>query len=205
MKRSSCASGSGYVPSCSIGFCVARTKNGFGSSSDLPCAVTWPSCIASRSAACVLGGVRLISSARTTLAKSGPATKRKRRRPVCGSSSMISVPVMSPGMRSGVNWMRLNERSQRVRERADEERLGQAGHADEQGVAAREQRHQQPLDGLVLPDDLPGDFRPEPSGRVGELRRRRVRRVDGHAVGMRVESAGPRRRRAAARRRRAAT
>ena len=27
-KRSSCASGSGYVPSCSIGFCVASTMNG---------------------------------------------------------------------------------------------------------------------------------------------------------------------------------
>ena len=31
MKRSSCASGSGYVPSCSIGFCVASTRNGSGS------------------------------------------------------------------------------------------------------------------------------------------------------------------------------
>ena len=30
MKRSSWASGSGYVPSCSIGFCVASTKNGSG-------------------------------------------------------------------------------------------------------------------------------------------------------------------------------
>ncbi len=28
MKRSTCASGSGYVPSCSIGFCVAKTRNG---------------------------------------------------------------------------------------------------------------------------------------------------------------------------------
>lgn len=28
MKRSSCASGSGYVPSYSIGFCVAITMNG---------------------------------------------------------------------------------------------------------------------------------------------------------------------------------
>ena len=28
MKRSTCASGSGYVPSDSIGFCVAITRNG---------------------------------------------------------------------------------------------------------------------------------------------------------------------------------
>ena len=31
MKRSTCASGSGYVPSWSIGFCVASTRNGSGS------------------------------------------------------------------------------------------------------------------------------------------------------------------------------
>src|ERR1700685_3569096 len=29
-KRSRCASGSGYGPSCSMGFCVASTKNGSG-------------------------------------------------------------------------------------------------------------------------------------------------------------------------------
>jgi hypothetical protein len=30
MKRSSCDSGSGKVPTCSEGFCVAMTKNGVG-------------------------------------------------------------------------------------------------------------------------------------------------------------------------------
>jgi hypothetical protein len=34
----------------------------------------------------------------------------------------------------------------------DEERLGEAGHADEQAVAAREQRGQQVIDHLALPD-----------------------------------------------------
>ena len=62
------------------------------------------------SAAWVLGGVRLISSASTMLAKIGPCTKRKARLPVVRSSSMISVPVMSLGIRSGVNWMRLKLR-----------------------------------------------------------------------------------------------
>jgi hypothetical protein len=33
------------------------------------------------------------------------------RRPVVVSSWMMSVPVMSDGIRSGVNWMRLNFRS----------------------------------------------------------------------------------------------
>ena len=32
MKRSTCASGSGYVPSYSTGFCVAKTRNGRASS-----------------------------------------------------------------------------------------------------------------------------------------------------------------------------
>ena len=70
----------------------------------------WYSCMACKSAAWVLGGVRLISSASTMLAKMGPWTNRKLRLPVDWSSSMISVPVMSLGIRSGVNWMRLNLR-----------------------------------------------------------------------------------------------
>ena len=35
-NRSSCDSGSGKVPTCSCGFCVAMTKNGSGSGIDLP-------------------------------------------------------------------------------------------------------------------------------------------------------------------------
>ena len=110
MNRSSWASGSGYVPSCSIGFCVASTKNGSGRGYVAPPAVTCRSCIASSSAACVLGGVRLISSARIMLAKIGPAMNVNRRRPVSGSSWRMSVPVMSEGIMSGVNWMRRKER-----------------------------------------------------------------------------------------------
>ena len=110
MNRSSWASGSGYVPSCSIGFWVAMTKNGGRGRSVCEPAVTWYSCMACKRAAWVLGGVRLISSARTMLAKIGPWTNRNARLPVAWSSSMISVPVMSLGIRSGVNWMRLNFR-----------------------------------------------------------------------------------------------
>src|SRR6476659_1173581 len=109
-KRSSCASGSGYVPSCSIGFCVARTKTGSGSGIVWPLALTLGSCIASSSAACVRGGARLISSAKTMLANTGPCTKRKLRAPLAESSSRISVPVMSLGTRSGVNWIRWKSR-----------------------------------------------------------------------------------------------
>ncbi len=69
--------------------------------------VTWPSCIASSSAAWVFGGVRLISSASTTLAKTGPRLSRKL--PV--SESKTFVPTTSAGIMSGLNWMRLKETS----------------------------------------------------------------------------------------------
>src|SRR5918992_733911 len=107
MKRSSCASGSGYVPSYSIGFCVAATMNGRASSYVVPSIVTWFSCMHSSSAACVLGGARLISSPRTRLANTGPGRN---------SNSFerwlkTFTPVTSDGSRSGVNWRRENEAS----------------------------------------------------------------------------------------------
>ena len=72
MKRSTCASGSGYVPSCSIGFCVARTRNGEGRRYVSSPIVTWRSCIDSSRADCTLAGARFISSARSRLVKTGP-------------------------------------------------------------------------------------------------------------------------------------
>ena len=66
---------------------------------------------------------------------------------------MMSVPVMSEGIRSGVNWMRENFRSSTRAMRVDEQRLGQARHADDQAVAADEQRQQHLLDDVLLPDD----------------------------------------------------
>src|SRR6185437_14765389 len=89
-----------------MGFCVASTKNGSGSACVCPAAVTACSCMACSSAACVLGGARLISSASTAFAKMGPFTYLNTRRPVAWSSSSSSVPVMSLGMRSGVNGTR---------------------------------------------------------------------------------------------------
>src|SRR5262245_47017595 len=102
MKRSSWASGSGYVPSCSIGFCVARTKKSRGRGWLWPSTVTVRSCMASSSAACVLGGVRLISSASSTSVNSGPRVNVN----LLVWKSNRLVPRMSPGRRSGVNWMR---------------------------------------------------------------------------------------------------
>ena len=58
--------------------------------------------MASSSALCVLGVARLISSASTMLLKIGPGTKRYALRPSLSCSSTL-VPVMSAGIRSGVN------------------------------------------------------------------------------------------------------
>ena len=49
----------------------------------MPSTVTWRSSIGSSSADCVRGGVRLISSTSTTLAKTGPG--RNRNEPSCWS------------------------------------------------------------------------------------------------------------------------
>ena len=125
--------------------------------------------MACSSAAWVLGGVRLISSASTTLAKIGPFTNRNARLPVVWSSSMISVPVMSLGMRSGVNCTRLKRERQRLGHGVDHQRLGQAGHADEQGVAAGEDGGQDALDDLLLPDDAPRHLGAEARGGGGQL------------------------------------
>jgi hypothetical protein len=69
------------------------------------------------------------------------------------SSSITSVPVMSLGIRSGVNWIRLKLQ---VSARASVEIssvLASPGTPDEQRVPAAEDRHQELLDDLVLPDD----------------------------------------------------
>ena len=43
--------------------------------------------------------------------------------------------------------------AERVRQGRNEQRLGEAGHADQQGVPAGEQRDQHQIDHLLLPDD----------------------------------------------------
>ena len=63
------------MPSYSTGLAVASTWNGAASGNVVPSTVTWRSCIASSSAACVFGGVRLISSASSTPVKIGPGRK----------------------------------------------------------------------------------------------------------------------------------
>src|ERR687886_1775637 len=107
VKRSSCASGSGYVPSYSIGFCVAITMNGRPSSYEIPSTVTCCSCMHSSSAACVFGDARLISSTRRRFANTGPGLNSN----AFARWSYTLTPVTSDGSRSGVNCSRENDAS----------------------------------------------------------------------------------------------
>ena len=87
-----------------MGLSVASTTNGLGSGRVTPSTLTWPSAMASSSAAWVLGGVRLISSASSRPVNTGPG--RKAGSPVARSSTI--APVRSAGSMSGVNWTRVN-------------------------------------------------------------------------------------------------
>ena len=131
---------------------MAITKKGSGR-----CNVSWPtvtsrSCIACKRAAWVLGGVRLISSARMMLEKSGPGTKRKVLRPASGSSRTL-VPVMSEGIRSGVNWIRLKPTSRILAIELTIKVLASPGTPTKQDVPPGEDRRQDQLDDLALTDD----------------------------------------------------
>ena len=68
------------------------------------------------------------------------------------------VPRMSAGIRSGVNWMRLNFRFERLGQRADQQRLAQARHAFQQAVPADEHARQHAVDDVVVADDHPADL-----------------------------------------------
>ena len=82
---------------------------------------------------------------------------------------MMLVPIMSAGIRSGVNWMRLKFRSSTWAERADQQRLAEAGHAFEQRVAADEQARQHAMDDLGVADDDLADLGHDAVVRLAEL------------------------------------
>ena len=138
---------------------MASTKNGEGSGLDVPDTVTAPSCMPSSSADWVLGVARFTSSASRMWPKMGPRWNSKCFRPL-GSSTMMLVPMMSPGIRSGVNW---------IRERPDEEGLAEARHALEQHMAAGKQADQHVRDDLVVPHDDLADLGAQGSERGDEV------------------------------------
>ena len=139
------------MPSDSIGFCVASTRNGDGTGKVWPPIVTWRSCMTSSRADCTLAGARLISSASRKLPNTGP-------------SSMSNEPVSGPedagadevgGDEVGRELHAPERAAEHAGERADGQGLGQAGNALEQHVTLGEERDEQPLEHRVLADDHP--------------------------------------------------
>ena len=161
-KRSSCASGSGNVPSCSIGFSVARTRNGDGSGRVTPSTVTCRSAIASSSADCVLGIARLISSTSTTFAKIGAGPELELARLLVEDREPGHVGRLEIGRALDAREARAVDR---LRERAGEDRLRRAGHVLEQNVAAGDERGEDERDLLVLADDDALDVFEQAAGR----------------------------------------
>ena len=71
--------------------------------------------------------------------------------------------MMSAGIRSGVNCTRLVAKPEHDAQRLDQPALAEAGHADQQRVAAGQQRDQRLIDHLVLAEDHPSDRRTHPA------------------------------------------
>ena len=79
--------------------------------------------------------------------------------------------MTSDGIRSGVNWIRPKLEARRLRERARDQRLREAGEVLDQHVAVGEQPEQHELERLALADDGALDLVQE---RLGARRPRRM-------------------------------
>ena len=169
MKRSSCASGSGYVASCSIGFCVASTKNGSGS------ACVWPGGgdgvllhrLQQRGLRLWRGAVDLVGEDdvrehRALHELEDAATGRVVFLEQLGAGDVRRHEV-------GRELHAVERQVQRLRQRLDEQRLGEARHADQQHVAAGENRGDQVVDDIELADDASRDLVGEALSRLREL------------------------------------
>ena len=168
MKRSTCASGSGYVPSDSIGFCVASTMNGAGTGCVVWPIVTCRSCITSSSADCTFAGRAVDLVGEQEVAEHRAELRLE----------LVLVGTEDPR----ADEVARNEvgRELDARERAaehrggrlDRERLREARHALDQEVAAREQADEHPLEHRLLA----GDHAPDLEERLLELLQQRVGR-----------------------------
>ena len=113
------------------------------------------SCIASSSADWDFGVARLISSASMRLAKMGLYWKSKYFVPSSVSRTTF-VPMRSPGIRSGVNWIRLNFRFSTLRERVHDLGFPETGDPLEQHVSSRQQARHDAADDFDVADDDAG-------------------------------------------------
>ena len=114
--------------------------------------------MASSSADCVFGGVRLISSASTMLPKIGPWHER----PAAVARGGVFLDDVRAGDVRGHQVRReldaLELEAQRLRDGADHQRLRRAGQAGDQAMAADEQRDQNLIQHFLLSDDHLADL-----------------------------------------------
>ena len=154
MKRSICASGSGYVPSDSIGFCVAITRNGDGTG----CV----SC-ADRDLALLhdleqrglhLGGraVDLVGEEEVAEDRAELGVERPLLRAVDARADEVRRDEVGRELDAG------ERAAEDARGRLDGQGLGEPGHALDEQVALREQAHEHALEHRVLPGDDPADL-----------------------------------------------
>ena len=178
------------MPSDSIGFWVARTRNGAGTWKVCLPMVTWCSCMTSRRADWTLAGARLISSASRKLQWTGPSSVSK----PPWSGRQIRVPTRSEGTRSGVNWMRWKRAPEDLGQGGDGAGLGQPRHPFQQQVPAREQGDQDPFQHAFLADDDPLDLKQRRlellAGDGGLGDRRQAGGLVGHLAGSLAEGNG---------------
>ena len=139
--------------------------------------LTWPSPMASSSAAWVFGGVRLISSASSSWVNTGPG--RNTISPVRWSYS--GAPMTSEGSRSGVNWMRAKSRpSARANDRAISV-LPRPGRSSSSTWPPARMPIMHEFERAAVPDDRPLDLVQDGGAPLGGLPGRNgLFRRDGH-------------------------
>ena len=153
MKRSSWASGSGYVPSCSIGFCVASTKN--GSVSRCRCAARGDLMFLHR---LQQRRLRLGRRAIDFVGQDDVGEDRAfEELEAAAAGRLVFLDHFRAGdvgrHQVGRELDAAELQRQGIGQRADHQRLGQARHADQQAMAAGEHGDQQLFDHLLLADD----------------------------------------------------
>ena len=161
MKRSTCASGSGYVPSDSIGFCVASTRNGLGhrevsvADRHLPLLHHLEQRrLHLRRRAVDLVGEQEVAEDRAELGLELGAVG-----PVDARADEIRRDEVGRELHA------LERAAEHGRGRLDRERLREPGHALDQHVPAGEQADEHPLEHLLLA----GDHAPDLEQRLLEL------------------------------------
>ena len=143
------------MPSYSIGFWVAITKNGDGSGWRHAVGGHLPFLhrLEQRGLRLRWRAVDLVAEQQVREQRTGAGTRSR-----CVRWLKIVAPVTSDGMRSGVNCTREKCRPMTLRERTGHERLGEPGVVVDEHVAVGEQPEQHEAQRVALPDDRPLDL-----------------------------------------------